>query len=566
MTPSLTPTGLLLCGVGAAFVVTGAAVAAWPLVALGTLQLSALLVLYLLFIPTSALLKRRYLEFAWWVPASETGGGALVAERPLMLHLLFRNHTPRRLALARMRILSSSTIRIHEPHLATVLPAQREIRLKVRVTPQSAGYWFFHGIALRITDRFGVFALHVYYPNLMDIKVFPPLGVGRTAIPFRPRTGAFHERAGLRTVRQAGLGSDLREIREHIPGDPFKRIAWKATARTRRLMVREFESEIVVTHWLLLDISSTMRNPPAHGSASTKTKLDYALSLCAGFARAALEAGDRVGLITFDHRIFSQVKPSDGNPQLYRIIDRLLELHSIVDEDLTDLTDPELYAAVAEYLAYQEGIDVQRRGRPPGREDPAWDRLVVGPHGELYYIEAMERAAARALARRSAAASGAWRFKVLASSRHTTELRRFCRLCGLEIPYRQHSFLAGKERGMAAAISRAAASRHSQFIVLVTDLEEIEELRGVLDALKMARRKSHSLTVIAPFGPAFTDARGDLHSQRVQNIYSLRARRLRRGVQGSIERLGIPVLSATPHDALLVLMRRLAQARLLRAG
>ena len=561
MNPSLTRSGLLSVCVSCAFVVAGAVMATWPLVALGTLALAAVLVLYLVFIPTSVLLRRRYLEFAWWVPASDTSGGALLAGRPMTLNLLFRNHTPLRLRLTGMRILASSAIELSQPVMSSVLSDRREVRLKTRATPGAAGYWFFHGIALEISDRFGLFALHVYYPNLMDIKVFPRLGVGRSPIPFRPRTGALHERVGQRTVRQVGLGSDLREIREHIPGDPFKRIAWKASARMRKLMVREFESEIVVTHWLLLDISSTMR-----AGGPGRSKLDYGLSLVAAFSRMALEAGDRVGLVTFDHRIYSQVKPSDGNPQLYRIIDRLMELHAVVDEDLTDLTDPELFAAVADYLAYQEGVDVQRRGRPPSRDDPVWTDLLIGPAGQLYSAEAMTRAVQRALSRRPPIAGSSWRWQVLASSRFTAQLRRFCRLCGLEVPYRQHSFLAGKERGMGEALSRAAAARHSQMIVLITDLEEMEELPTVLDTLRLARSRGHSLTVVAPFAPAFMEPTEDPHARRVQNIYSMRAQRQRRVVQQSIEKLGIPVLSASPLDALTVLMRRLAQLRLLRAG
>lgn len=565
MSPSLTRSGLVLVGVSAALVVSGGVAAAWPLVALGTLLLSAVLVLYLLFIPTSVLLRRRYLEFAWWVPASSTSGGALLADRPLELHLLLRNHSPLRLCLTSMRVLASSAIQLREPVISTLLPPRREIRLVTEATPRAAGYWFFHGMALQISDRFGLFALHVYYPNLMDIKVFPRLGLRRTPIPFSPRTGALHERAGQRTVRQVGLGSDLREIRDHIPGDPFKRIAWKATARVRKLMVREFESEIVVTHWLLLDISSTMR-----GGGPGRSKLDYGLSLCSAFSRMALEAGDRVGLITFDHRIYSQIKPSDGNPQLYRLIERLMELHAIVDEDLTDLTDPELFTAVADYLAYQEGTTVQRRGRPPAREDPIWGDLLVGPAGQLYSREAMMRAVSHGLARRARSDEDrharAWRWQVTASNRLNAQLRRFCRLSGLEIPYRQHSFLAGKEKGMATALSTAAAARHSQFIVLVTDLEEMEELPALLGALRLARRRGHSITVVAPFGPAFLEPGKSDHAQRVQNIYSLRAQRQRRDVQQAIEKLGIPVLSAAPHDALQVLMRRLAQLRLLRTG
>jgi uncharacterized protein (DUF58 family) len=477
------------------------------------------------------------------------------------LHLLLRNHAPFALRLQRMRIICSSAITIDEEQMAAVLPARREVKMKVGAMPESVGYWFFHGMALQIADRFGLFALHVYYPNLMGIKVFPRLGLGRAPIPFRPRTGAFHERVGLRTVRQPGLGSDLREIRDHTPGDPFKRIAWKATARTRKLMVREFESEIMVTHWLLLDISSTMRAP-----AVGKSKLDYAIALAASFARLALEAGDRVGMSTFDHRIYNHVNPSDGAPQLFRIIDRLMELHNIVDEDLTDLTDAELYAAVAEFLSYQEGVDVKRRGRPPVRDDPAWRHLLVGPRGEIYNADAMDRAVAKSLRKRKTPAGAGGRRKVMASTPRTATLRRFCRLRGLEVPYRQHSFLAGKELGMSAAIARAAASRHSQFMVLVTDLEEVTEMKTILDALRLARRRHHSVTVVAPFAPGFIDHRGEPHARRVQSILSLRAERTRRAVKQEIERLGIPVLSASHGDTLHLLLRRLARLRVLRTG
>ena len=31
---------------------------------------------------------------------------------------------------------------------------------------------------------------------------------------------------------------EIRELREHMPGDPFKKIAWKASARRGRLLVR----------------------------------------------------------------------------------------------------------------------------------------------------------------------------------------------------------------------------------------------------------------------------------------------------------------------------------------
>ncbi len=561
MTPALTRTGMLLVGVGAACVVAGALTAAWPLCALGFSQISALLVLYVLFIPHCALLRRRQLELAWWVPAPESAGGALTADRPLTLHLLLRNHSPYRLRVPQLQIMVSSAIELPERALATELPAGRECRLKVQAIPRSAGYWFFHGVSVQLCDRFGVFGVQLYYPNLLGIKVFPPLAAPRETIPFRPRTGAFHERVGMRVVRQRGLGTDLREIRDHTPGDPFKRIAWKATARMRKLMVREFESEIMTTHWLLLDISPSMRSQRAG-----RSKLDYGLALCASYARLALEAGDRVGLFTFDHRIYSHVAAGDGQPHLYAIIDRLMELHSIVDEDLTDLTDQELYGAVAEYLAHQEGLSVRVPGRPPRRDDPIWAHLVEGPDGQIYDATAMVEAVSALLKARRASGASWWWNRVLASHPWPAQLRLFCRLSGLEIPYRQSSTLLGKEGGMAEALARASAPRHSQLIVLVSDLEDLVEPKPALDALRLARQRHHGLVVVAPFGPAFLSAPEDAHDQRVHEIFSLRAERQRRGIRREVERLGIPVLSATPRDALQLLLRRASQYRVSRAG
>ena len=552
---------MLLVVVGAAFVLAGAVTAAWPLLALGMAQISAVMVLYLLFISTSAMVRRRNLELAWWIPAGELVGGALVAGREVKLHVLLRNRTPFAVTVPRLQILASSPIELPHNGLATRLAARQEVHLRVRATPRCSGHWFFQGVQVTVTDRVGVFALQLYYPNLLGIRVFPFLGAGRERIPFRPRTGASHERVGNRLLRQRGLGSDLREIREHVPGDPFKRIAWKATARNRKLMVREFESEILVTHWLLLDISSTMRSLDPG-----RSKLDYGLSLCSSFGRVALDSGDRVGMVTFDHRIHSQVKPADGQPQLYRIIERLMELHNIVDEDLTDLTDAELNGAVAEYMAYQEGVDVALRGRPPGARDPRWRDLVEGPNGELLDGAAMSREVAKALQRRRDSGSSRRLGQIMADSPRSAQLRLFCRLSGLEIPYRRHSPLISKERGMAAAINQAGTSRSSQFIVLISDLEEVGETGVVLNALRLAKRRGHTVVVVAPFAPAFLAPPADRRARQVQDIFSLRAQRQRRTVVQQIERIGISVVPAGPKDVLPLVLRRLARMKVARSG
>jgi len=563
MTPALTPTGLTLALVGGAFTLAGAVLAAWPLLALGLVLVSVLLFLYVMFVPAGAMLRRRNLELAWWVPASESAGGALVADRPLSLQIMLRNRSPFHLTVRQMRIVASSSIKLErsDTGLRALVPARREVRLGLRATPRSSGYWFFQGVLVQVTDRFGAFELQLYYPSLFSIKVFPPLGLIREPIPFSPRTGASHERVGTRLLRQRGLGSDLREIREHIPGDPFKNIAWKATARTRKLMVRELESEILVTHWLLLDISSTMRS-----QRPGRAKLDYGLGLCAALARVALDAGDRVGLLTFDHRIYSQVKPGDGHAQLYRLVERLIELNNVVDEDLTDPTDQELLSAVAEYLAYQEGTSVAVRAKLPAGVTAFEAGVMRGPGGQLFNAEALMRQLRKGIQARADNAPRGFERGIVASTEEARIMRLFCRLSGLEIPYRRHSPLVSKERGMAEALQRAGASRRSQFIVLISDLEEISEDHMVLDSLRLARKRGHGIVVVAPSTPDFFPEARTEHSRRVAAIFSARAHRNRATLTSRIEGLGVPVLAAGPRDALPLILKRLARYRALRSG
>jgi hypothetical protein len=243
-----------------------------------------------------------------------------------------------------------------------------------------------------------------------------------------------------------------------------------------------------------------------------------------------------------------------------------MELHSIVDEDLTDLTDQELYTAVAQYLVHQEGIDVRLPGLPPKRDHKLWSHIVEGARGEIYDANAMVEAVASLLKKRRPSGASWWWNRVLASTAWGAQLRLFCRLSGLEVPYRQSSTVIGKEHGMADAIQLAGSSRHSQFIVLVSDVEELAETRPVLDALRLAKLRHHSIVAVAPFAPAFVAPPSNEHEQRVQNVFALRAEQQRRTVRQSVESLGIPVISATPHDMLGPLLRRLGRLRIARSG
>ncbi|MCZ7678951.1 MAG: DUF58 domain-containing protein [Sandaracinaceae bacterium] len=163
-----------------------------------------------------------------------------------------------------------------------------------RLIAPAAGRVVLHGLAVTLPGPLGLFCVPLYFPNPLVIKVLPQAAQRSRAAP-RTITGLPVERSGASLLRPAGSGTELRELRELMPGDPFKSIAWKASARMGRLMVRAVEQEVQETRYVIVDVSGTMR-----GGEPGRRKIDFAVEAAAAEARRALDAGDRIGLVTVD--------------------------------------------------------------------------------------------------------------------------------------------------------------------------------------------------------------------------------------------------------------------------
>src|SRR5213075_1510864 len=114
-------------------------------------------------------------------------------------------------------------------------------------------------------------------------------------------------------------------------------------------------------------------------------------------ARAALDSGDRVGMVSWDTRVYAELRPGAGHHHWLQLVDRLLDAHSVIDEDLTDVTPGELVSAVARYLAHQEAFDARIRNPPPLDDAARWMAIQAGPDGQLYDVSAMNKMIAKLL-------------------------------------------------------------------------------------------------------------------------------------------------------------------------
>lgn len=566
MLPHLSRRGKLIVASCALFVVVGAIHASAPVIALGGLTASSLLAYYLWFFPTAILLRRRKVELSWWVPPGDQPGGALSVERPFQLHLALRNHGLRRLRVFEVEVLGSSALELPR-HIEAMVPSGCQVEVIAPVRSRSAGYQVFHGAVLRFGDALGLFDLSAFFPNPIAIKVFPrqaALGGGARVIP---QGGSLHERVGVHQVRRRGLAGDLREIRDHAHGDPFKYIAWKATARRQKLMVRELETEIVVTHQILVDIAGSMRR-----GDPGRRPLDFAIELAAGLARSAIDGGDRVGLVSFDSRIYSELKPGEGHHHYLQLLDRLIELHAVVDEDLTDVTDGELVGAVARYLAHQEAVDC-RVERVPQLDDPAWQHIQAGPSGELYDLKALGGVVSALLrsmgqSKKRHFAPGSWWSRVQVGAEGDpvlAKLRLFCRLRGLELPYVDEHERGVRAGGLATALKRISSGRRADVLAIISDFAGyLEDPTEVGRALARARRGGRQVVALLPFAPDFCpppdSELGALVAGALLRDEEERFRQVRRRLTAA----GVPVLKVGPRDSAASLAAKLSGARAVR--
>jgi uncharacterized protein (DUF58 family) len=91
-----------------------------------------------------------------------------------------------------------------------------------------------------------------------------------------------------------GRGLDFDSVRTYQPGDDFRSLDWRVTARTGRLHTKLFHEEREHTLFLALDVSPAMRF-----GTKNAFKIVTAARAAAVLAWLAIENGDRVGLMLF---------------------------------------------------------------------------------------------------------------------------------------------------------------------------------------------------------------------------------------------------------------------------
>jgi uncharacterized protein (DUF58 family) len=120
--------------------------------------------------------------------------------------------------------------------------------------------------------------------------------------------------SGPRSRRAVGAGAELHQLRGYQYGDPLGRIDWKATARTRQLVTREFSEDQHLDILIAIDAGRFSRV-----RAGALDRFGHYANAAARLAEIAAPNDDRVGLMVFSDRSLVECAPTRGLPAVARI-------------------------------------------------------------------------------------------------------------------------------------------------------------------------------------------------------------------------------------------------------
>ena len=115
---------------------------------------------------------------------------------------------------------------------------------------------------------------------------------------------------------QVGRGIAFNDLREYVRGDEVKDIDWKASARTRMLLVRRYVAER--KHTVVLAVS-TGRSMAAMNDAQ-HSKRDLTVFVAGVMGYLAVRHGDLVALVYGDERRQHARPPGNGELKLERLL------------------------------------------------------------------------------------------------------------------------------------------------------------------------------------------------------------------------------------------------------
>ena len=227
--------------------------------------------------------------------------------------LTFSNHSRRRFQVS---------VRDGVPHQLNPEPAEfldvqmrgrSRTTFEYRLHPGRRGAFEISRVHLEVKSRLGIWRQFIDCPARTVFNVYPDMQqLGQYAA--LARTNRLSQ-LGVRRTRRIGMDHEFERLRDYSIDDSYKHIDWRATARRRKLTVKEFQASQSQRIVFMVDCGRMMTN-----QAAGLSLLDHGFNAALMLAFVALRQSDSVGLLCFSNEIHGYVPPRGGMNHMNRLL------------------------------------------------------------------------------------------------------------------------------------------------------------------------------------------------------------------------------------------------------
>ena len=241
-----------------------------------------------------------------------------------------------------VELRDSSDMPLHGAGFVAYLPGSERRRWTIR-TPCTIRGKFTLGPATLISgDPFGIFQLERTVEGVSELLVYP----ATTPLPGFVLPSA--ELPGGQDVksRTYHVTPNVATIRDYQPGDSFNRIHWRSSARSGKLIVKEFELDPTADVYVVLDMQEraqqsvlparARRGEQGRELRTVESTEEYGVQAAASISRHLLEQNRTLGFVSWgQHR---EVIPAEREArQLFKILEALAVLRAYGAQPLAEV-------------------------------------------------------------------------------------------------------------------------------------------------------------------------------------------------------------------------------------
>jgi uncharacterized protein (DUF58 family) len=196
------------------------------------------------------------------------------------------------------------------------LERNSEQQIVYTVKPLARGEYSYGNINVFVKGPLQLAKRRFIFPAAETVKVYPSY-VQMRRYHLLAVSNRLQE-AGVKRVRRLGHSMEFEQIKEYVPGDDYRTINWKATARKKDLMVNNYTDERSQQIYCIINKGRTMKMP-----FEGMTLLDYSINASLVLSNVALVRQDKAGLITFAENLDAFLQADKKSTQMNLVLETL---------------------------------------------------------------------------------------------------------------------------------------------------------------------------------------------------------------------------------------------------